>query len=67
MGIDGIENAQKVKMIFLDDKTEKVFKSIAYATRITGIHESSIRVGLNPIKKRKFDYEGRTVIFRINK
>lgn len=67
MGIDGIENSQKVKLIYLDDKTEQVFKSIAYATRITGIHESSIRLGLNPLKKRKFEYNGRKIVFRINK
>ena len=67
MGIDGIENAQKVKLIYLDDKTEQVFKSIAYATRITGIHESSIRIGLNPLKQRKFEYNGRKIVFRILK
>lgn len=67
MGIDGVENAQKVKLIYLDDKTEQVFKSIAYATRITGIHESSIRIGLNPLKQRKFEYNGRKIVFRINK
>ena len=67
MGIDGIENSQKVKLIYLDDKTEQVFKSIAYATRITGIHESSIRIGLNPLKQRKFEYNGRKIVFRINK
>lgn len=67
MGIDGIENSQKVKLIYLDDKTEQVFKSIAYATRITGIHESSIRIGLNPLKQRKFEYNGRKIVFRILK
>jgi len=67
MSIEGIENAQKVRMIYLDDKTEQVFKSIAYATRITGIHESSIRLGLNPLKGRKFEYQGRKIVFRINK
>lgn len=67
MGIDGIENSQKVKLIYLDDKTEQVFKSIAYATRITKIHESSIRLGLNPLKQRKFEYNGRKIVFRILK
>ena len=67
MSIEGIENAQKVRMIYIDDKTEQVFKSIAYATRITGVHESSIRIGLNPLKQRKFDYNGRKIVFRINK
>lgn len=67
MSIEGIQNAQKIKLIYLDDKTEQVFKSIAYATRITGVHESSIRIGLNPLKQRKFEYQGRIIVFRINK
>lgn len=67
MSIEGIENAQKIRMIYLDDKTEQIFKSIAYATRITGVHESSIRIGLNPLKQRKFEYNGRIIVFRINK
>lgn len=67
MSIEGIENAQKVRMIYIDDKTEKVFKSISYATRVTGVHESSIRMGLNPLKQRKFEYNGRIIVFRINK
>ena len=67
MSIEGVENAQKVKMIYIDNKTEQVFKSIAYATRITGVHESSIRIGLNPLKQRKFEYQGRIIVFRINK
>ena len=67
MSIEGIENAQKVRMIYIDNKTEQIFKSIAYATRITGVHESSIRIGLNPLKQRKFDYNGRKIVFRINK
>ena len=67
MSIEGVENAQKVRMIYIDDKTEQVFKSIAYATRITGVHESSIRIGLNPLKQRKFEYNGRIIVFRINK
>ena len=67
MSIEGIENAQKVIMIYIDDKTEKVFKSISYATRVTGVHESSIRLGLNPLKQRKFEFNGRKIVFRINK
>ena len=67
MSIEGIENAQKVRMIYIDDKTEQVFKSISYATRVTGVHESSIRMGLNPLKQRKFEYNGRIIVFRINK
>ena len=67
MSIEGIENAQKVRMIYIDDKTEQVFKSISYATRVTRVHESSIRLGLNPLKQRKFEFNGRKIVFRINK
>jgi len=67
MGIDGIENAQQIKLIFLDTKEELILKSVAFAKRLTGIHESSIRIGLNPVKQRKFEYQGRKIVFRINK
>ena len=67
MSIEGIENAQKVKMVYIFDKSEKVLKSVAYASRLTGIGEGSIRYGLNPIKKRKFIYEGKEIVFRIVK
>lgn len=67
MSIDGVQNAQPVRMIYLDDKTEQIFKSIAYATRVTKIHESSIRSGLNPTKQRKFEFDGRKIVFRIVK
>ena len=67
MGIDGIENSQKVRMIYLDDKTETIFKSIAYAVRVTGVPEYSIRTGLSPLAKKRFDVNGRKVCFRIHK
>ena len=67
MNLKGHENAQEVKMIYLDTKEEKVFKSVAYASRTVNSTEHSIKQGLNPINKKRFDYLGRTVIFRIIK
>ena len=71
MGLDlepnGFENNIQIRMIFTDDKTEIWFQSIAAATRKTGINAKSIRDGLNPLAKKKFIYDNRTVVFRIKK
>ena len=71
MGLDleprGFENNIQVRMIFTDDKTEIWFNSIAAATRKTGINAKTIRDGLNPISKKRFTYDGRTIVFRIKK
>ena len=71
MGLDlepnGFENNIQIRMIFTDDKTEIWFQSIAAATRKTGINAKSIRDGLNPLAKKKFNYDNRTVVFRIKK
>jgi len=71
MGLDlepnGFENNIQIRMIFTDDKTEIWFQSIAAATRKTGINAKSIRDGLNPLAKKKFSYDNRTVVFRIKK
>jgi hypothetical protein len=60
----GHENAQPVKMIFLDTKEETIFKSVAYARRITGIVEYQIKQSLNPVNKKRFTYNNRIVVFR---
>ena len=71
MGLDlepkGFENNIKVRMIFTDDKTEMWFQSIAAATRKTGINAKTIRDSLNPISKKRFNYQNRIVVFRIKK
>lgn len=63
----GHENAQPIRMIYLDTKEEIEFRSIAYARRITGVNEYQIKESLNPIKKKRFEYEKRQIVFRIKK
>jgi len=63
----GHENAQPVRMIYLDTKEEIIFKSVAYARRITGIIEYQIKQALNPMNKKRFTYQKRQITFRIAK
>jgi hypothetical protein len=63
----GHENAQPVRMIYLDTKEETIFKSVAYARRITGIIEYQIKQALNPMNKKRFTYQERQITFRIVK
>jgi hypothetical protein len=65
--IRGHENAQEVKLIFIDTKEEIEFKSVAYAKRVTGVNEYQIKESLNPIKKKRFEYQNRQITFRIKK
>jgi hypothetical protein len=65
--IKGHENAQEVKLIFIDTKEEIEFKSVAYAKRVTGVNEYQIKESLNPIKKKRFEYQNRQIAFRIKK
>ena len=67
MRAEGTENAQPIKMIDVETKQVTKFRSIAYASRITKIGEYSIKAGLNPINKRRFEVDGRLVAFRIIK
>ena len=60
----GHENAQPVRMIYLDTKEEIIFKSLSYARRITGINEYQIKQSLNPGNKKRFTYNDRIVVFR---
>mgnify|MGYP003705136093 CR=1 FL=1 len=63
----GHENAQPIRMIYIDTKEEVIFKSIAYARRITGVNEYQIKDSLNPVKRKKFTYQNRQIAFRIKK
>lgn len=65
--IKGHENAQAVRLIFIDTKEEIEFKSIAYAKRITGVNEYQIKESLTPVKKKRFEYQNRQITFRIKK
>ncbi len=67
MEIAGLENSVPVRMIYVDDKSEVLFKSLAHAARNTRITQDAIKKSLSPLLKRRFKYEGRDVIFRIVK
>ena len=62
--MNGAENAQQVRMIYLDNKQETIFKSISYAQRVTGVNEYQIKQSLNPVNKKRFTYQDRIIIFR---
>ena len=53
-----------MRMIYLDNKEETIFKSLTYARRITGIVEYQIKQSLNPVNKKRFTYQDRIVVFR---
>ena len=65
--IRGLENSIQVKMIDIETKEVTEFRSIAYAVRTTGINDYSLRQGLNPMNKKRFQVNGRTVCFRVIK
>ena len=67
--IKGMENNIPVRMVFIDNKEEIHFKSIAAASRKSKVTAQSIRESLNPIARKKvmvkhLDKE-RVVAFRI--
>jgi len=65
--VKGLENSRPIKMIDIETKEATVFKSIAYAKRVTGLTEYGIRAGLNPLQKKRFEVNGRQVCFRVIK
>ena len=67
MEIAGLENSIPVRMIYVDDKSEVLFKSMAHAARSTRITQDSIKKSLSPMLKRRFKHNDRDVIFRIVK
>jgi hypothetical protein len=60
----GHENAFPVRMIYLDNKQETIFKSVSYAHRVTGVNEYQIKQSLNPVNKKRFTHKDRIVVFR---
>ena len=62
--MNGAENSQQVRMIYLDTKQEIIYKSISYAQRVTGVNEYQIKQSLNPVNKKRFTYQDRIVVFR---
>ena len=67
MMIAGLMNSVPVRMIYVDDKSEVLFKSLAHAARNTRITQDAIKKSLNPLLKRRFKHNDRDVIFRIVK
>ena len=67
MEIAGLENNVPVRMIYIYDKSEVLFKSLAHAARNTRITQDAIKKSLNPLLKRRFKHNERDVIFRIVK
>lgn len=65
--VKGLQNSRAIKMIDIETKEVTVFRSIAYAVRITGVNEYAIRNGLNPLQKKRFEVNGRIVCFRVHK
>lgn len=67
MEIVGLENRVPVRLIYIDDKSEVLFKSLAHAARTTNITQDAIKKSLSPLLKRRFNYNNRDIIFRIVK
>ena len=67
--IKGMENNIPVRMVFIDNKEEIHFKSIAAASRKSKVTAQSIRESLNPIARKKFKIQHlekeRVVAFRV--
>lgn len=62
-----VNNQIGIRMIYIDNKEEVIFKSMAYAARVTGITAKVIKDSLNPINKRRHNYNDRVVVFRLKK
>ena len=65
--VKGLENSRPIKMIDIETKEATVFKSIAYAKRVTGLTEYALRASLNPLLKKRFIINNKTVCFRVIK
>lgn len=65
--VKGLENSRAIKMVDIETKQITIYKSIAYAVRVTGVNEYAIRNGLNPLAKKRFQVNGRLVCFRVVK
>ena len=67
MELSGLENNVPVRMIYLDDKSEVLFTSMARASRYSNINQDSIKKSLNPLLRVRFKHNNRDVVFRIFK
>lgn len=65
--IKGLENSFPVRLIYVNNRLKKDehFKSLAAASRKTGIKAQTIKESLNPVAKKRFDYENEVIVFRV--
>lgn len=64
MLVKGLENSVKLRMIYVDTKETVIIKSITQASRMLNAHHDAVRRAMNPLKKVRFTYNGRTVVVR---
>jgi len=64
MQVKGLENAIKLRMIYIDTQETIIIQSISKASRMLNIHHDAVRKAMNPLNKKRFEYNGRTVVVR---
>ena len=65
MELQLVENRMPVKIVYTDNKETINFKSLVDASRTTGIKSEVIKRGLNPVRKKRYNKDGREFVFRI--
>lgn len=63
----GINNNIEIRLIFLDNKEEIHFRSIAKAIRTIGTDYKTIMKYINPINKKRYIYQNRECVVRLKK
>jgi hypothetical protein len=61
------DNSREIRMIFIDTKEEIVLPSITSAMKTVKVSYEVMMNSLNPINKRRFEYNNRLVAFRFVK
>jgi hypothetical protein len=61
------DNSREVRMIFIDSKEEIILPSISSAMKTAKVSYEVMMNGLNPMNKRRFEYNNRLVAFRFVK
>lgn len=65
--MNGINNNIEIRLIFLDNKEEIHFRSIAKAIRTIGTDYKTIMKYINPINKKRYVYQNRECVVRLKK
>ena len=65
--IRGIENNVEVRVIYLDNKEEVKFRSIAACCRFLGTTHKTLITSLNPLTKRRYTHNNRELVVRLKK